>query len=58
MSTTWAANVFGVLTNYGQDSPEVVNFFETDSYREYVQLMVDLNQYGCISPDALTRHHL
>ena len=47
-------DVFGVLTNYGQDSTEVVNFFETDSYRDYVQLMVDLNQYGCISPDALT----
>lgn len=47
-------DVFGVLTDYGQGSSEVVNFFETDSYRDYVAMMVDLNQYGCISPDALT----
>ena len=44
---------FGVLTDWGQNT-EVVNFFETEEYREYVDLMYDLNQYGCISPDALT----
>lgn len=47
-------DVFGVLTDYGQGSSEVVNFFETDSYLDYVNTMVDLNNYGCIPPDALT----
>ena len=44
---------FGVLEDWGQ-STTVVNFFETDVYKEYVQTMYDLNQYGCISPNALT----
>ena len=44
---------FGVLTDWGQNTT-VVNFFETDEYKEYVQVMYDLNQYGCISPNALT----
>ncbi len=47
-------DVFGVLTDYGQSSSEVVNFFETDSYIDYVNTMVDLNNYGCIPADALT----
>jgi putative aldouronate transport system substrate-binding protein len=46
-------NVFGVLLNYGQDL-EVVNFFESQEYLDFVNMMTDLNQYGCISPDAMT----
>ena len=46
-------DVFGVLEDWGQ-STTVVNFFETDAYKDYVQTMYDLNQYGCISPNALT----
>ena len=46
-------NVFGVLTDYGQNT-EVVNYFETEEYLNFVKMMYDLNQYGCISPDAVT----
>lgn len=58
-STNWTTidalggNAFGVLMDYGQNT-EVVNYFETQEYRDYVDMMVELNQYGCISPDALT----
>lgn len=44
---------FGVLENWGEGTT-VVNYFETDAYKSYVQTMYDLNQYGCISPNALT----
>lgn len=47
-------NVYGVLDNWGQDTTEVVNMFETQTYRDYCDIMYDLNQAGCISPDALT----
>lgn len=46
-------DVFGVLENWGQDTT-VVNFFETDTYLQLANTMYDLNQYGCISSDALT----
>lgn len=58
-NTNWTAidnlggNLFGVLMDYGQ-STEVVNYFETQEYRDFVDMMVELNRYGCISPDALT----
>lgn len=58
-NTNWTAidnlggNLFGVLLDYGQ-STEVVNYFETQEYRDFVDMMVELNRYGCISPDALT----
>ncbi len=58
-STNWTTvdslggNLFGVLMDYGQNT-EVVNYFETQEYRDFVEMMADLNQYGCISPDALT----
>ena len=47
-------NVYGVLENWGKDTTEVVNYFETDTYKDMVNRMYDLNQYGCISPDAMT----
>lgn len=47
-------NVYGVLDNWGVDTNEVVNMFETQTYRDYCDVMYDLNQSGCISPDALT----
>ena len=47
-------NVYGVLENWGKDTTEVVNYFETDTYKDMVNIMYDLNQYGCISPDAMT----
>lgn len=46
-------DVFGVLENWGQDTT-VVNFFETEEYRNFVNTMYDLNQYGCFSSDCLT----
>lgn len=46
-------DMFGVLDDYGQNT-EVLNYFETQEYRDFIDMMVGLNQYGCISPDALT----
>jgi putative aldouronate transport system substrate-binding protein len=47
-------NFYGVLDNWGVDTTEVVNMFTTQTYLDYVNVMYDLNQSGCISPDALT----
>ncbi len=43
---------FGVLDNYGQDELEVVNLFETDTYRRFVDVMRDWYLKGYISPDV------
>ncbi len=47
-------NVYGVLENWGQDTTEVVNLFETDAYIDYVKNMHELYEYGCISADSVT----
>ena len=44
----------GVLMNGGVDTTEIVNLFETDEYREYLDWMRRWNQAGYISPDAAT----
>lgn len=44
-------NYFGVLDNYGQDDLTVVNLFETDAYREYLEVMRDWYERGFISND-------
>lgn len=43
---------FGVLENIFDDDPTVVNWYETDTYKELVTRMYDWNQKGLIMPDA------
>lgn len=44
----------GVLENAFDDSTEVVNFYATDTYREFCEMMYQWNQEGLIMPDATT----
>lgn len=44
---------WGVLMNYGE-KPEVVNYFATDEYREFVERQYRWAQKGWISKDAAT----
>jgi len=44
----------GVLEDAFTDSTEVVNFYATDSYREFCEMMYKWNQEGLIMPDATT----
>ena len=44
-------NYFGVLDNCGQDDLTVVNLFETDAYRNYLEVMRDWYNRGFISND-------
>lgn len=44
----------GVLENAFEDSTEVVNFYATDTYREFCEMMYQWNQEGLIMPDATT----
>ena len=50
---TWdkLSDYFGVLDDYGQNL-EVVNLFETQSYRDYLDIMRDWYQKGFISSDV------
>lgn len=45
---------FGVLENCFTDSTTVVNIVETDSYREFCEMMYQWNQEGLIMPDVTT----
>lgn len=44
-------NYFGVLDNCGQDDLTVVNLFETENYKTYLNVMRDWYQRGFISAD-------
>lgn len=44
----------GILENVHEGSTTVVNMFETDSYREFVEMMYQWNQEGLLMPDATT----
>ncbi|MGI6254878.1 MAG: ABC transporter substrate-binding protein [Acutalibacter sp.] len=44
----------GVLENCFEDSTTVVNFYETDAYREFCERMYQWKQEGLIYPDATT----
>ena len=44
---------FGVLMDYGQ-STKVVNLYETDEFKQFVNTMYDWNQKGYLSKDAAT----
>lgn len=44
----------GILENAHDDSTTVVNMYETDSYREFVERMYRWNQEGLLMPDATT----
>lgn len=44
----------GVLENAFNDTTEIVNFYATDSYREFCEMMYQWNQEGLIMPDATT----
>lgn len=44
----------GALMNGGIDTTEIVNYFETDEYKEYLEWMRKWNQAGYISADAAT----
>ena len=52
-SCTWdkLGNYFGVLDHWGEESFEVVDLFETDSYKEYLKVMRDWYERGFISAD-------
>lgn len=43
---------FGVLENIFDDDPTVVNWYETDTWKDLVYRMYDWNQKGLIMPDA------
>lgn len=43
---------FGVLDNCGQDELKVVNLFETENYKTYLNVMRDWYQKGFISADV------
>ncbi len=45
---------FGVLDNLGQDTTEVVSLFDTQTYRDVVDMARELYNYGCINPSDLT----
>lgn len=45
-------NYFGVLDNHGQDELKVVNLFETDNYKNFVNVMRDWYTRGFISADV------
>lgn len=47
-------DVLGVLENAFDDSTTVVNYYATDSYREFCEMMYQWNQEGLIMPDATT----
>ncbi len=51
---TWdkLGNQFGVLDNYGQDGLNVVNLFETQSYKNYLDVVREWYQKGFISGDV------
>lgn len=44
----------GVLENVFDDDTTVVNLYETDSYREFCEMMYQWNQEGLVMPDATT----
>lgn len=44
----------GILENAHDSSTTVVNMYETDSYREFVERMYQWNQEGLFMPDAAT----
>ncbi len=44
----------GVLENCGDSSTTVVNMYETDSYREFCEMMYQWKQEGLLMPDATT----
>ena len=44
---------FGVLMDHGQDTT-VVDYYETDEYKEFVETMYDWQQKGYLSKDAAT----
>ena len=47
-------DALGILENVHEDSTTVVNMYETDSYREFVEMMYQWNQEGLLMPDATT----
>ena len=47
-------DTLGVLENAFDSSTEVVNLYETDTYREFCEMMYQWNQEGLIMPDATT----
>ncbi len=53
-SCTWdkLGNYFGVLDHWGQDDLTVVDLFETQSYRDYLDVMRDWYKRGFISADV------
>ena len=44
----------GVLEDVYADSTEVVNFYATDTYREFCEMMYQWNQEGLVMADATT----
>ncbi|MCM1123641.1 MAG: ABC transporter substrate-binding protein [Eubacterium sp.] len=44
----------GILENAHDSSTTVVNMYETDSYREFVERMYQWNQEGLLMPDSTT----
>lgn len=44
----------GILENVYNDTTEVVNYYATESYRKFCEMMYKWNQEGLIMPDATT----
>lgn len=49
-------DALGILENANDTSTEVVNMYETDSYKEFVERMYQWKQEGLIMPDAATNN--
>lgn len=58
MQDNWAmdplGDYFGVIENVFDDSTTVVNWFATDTYKDFCKMMYQWNQEGLIMPDATT----
>ncbi len=48
----------GILENAHDSSTTVVNMYETDSYREFVDRMYQWNKEGLLMPDAVTSNEV
>lgn len=47
-------DALGVLEDASSDSTTVVNMYETESYKNFVEMMYQWNQEGLLMPDATT----
>ncbi len=58
MQDNWSidplGDYFGVIENVFEDSTTLVNWYASDTYKEFCEMMYQWNQEGLIMPDATT----